>query len=505
MTTFFSYLKKHKIPPYKHLKAHLSLPLTWHGVILYTLITLTIILFYIFIIDTNDHYLVTIPEKGGELTEGIIGAPRFINPILANTETDIALSNLVYSGLVSQKSDGTIVKVLAENYVVSPDGRIITFELKDNLKWSDKETLDSDDIIFTLSKLSNPVINKSSSQFWQNISISTPDAKTVIITANQVDPNILQKLSIGIIPKHIWEGVADDVFDLAPENLHPIGSGPFKFTRVYTNEGVPTKISFKRNKFYALEKTYLTRFNVRFFANQDELLNAINAGTIDVTTSATPETAVQINNSNYRTEKIENSSFVALYQLRSNPIISNESFIKIINNSIDKSRIIDTVENGYGVLQATETSESSELPTLESLGYTLNEGILYRNNTPLTFSIAVKNTTNNLSAAKELAYELEKIGITVIIKAFDPGTLKDGIRESQYQAILENSDEVPNNYTPIIHLYTKTYPLILNSKAKIPLGNQLESLQARYENIETWHTKTDKVWKFLSKKYNLNK
>ena len=35
-------------------------------------------------------------KRGGEISEGIIGSPCFINPVLANTDQDKDLSMLVY-------------------------------------------------------------------------------------------------------------------------------------------------------------------------------------------------------------------------------------------------------------------------------------------------------------------------------------------------------------------------------------------------------------------------
>ena len=42
----------------------------------------------------------TVPEYGGEYTEGLVSQPRYINPILSQTsEADASISKLVYDGL----------------------------------------------------------------------------------------------------------------------------------------------------------------------------------------------------------------------------------------------------------------------------------------------------------------------------------------------------------------------------------------------------------------------
>src|SRR3990167_10172707 len=42
---------------------------------------------------------VSMPSRGGTLTEGIIEPPRFINPVLALSQSDGDLTQLVFSGL----------------------------------------------------------------------------------------------------------------------------------------------------------------------------------------------------------------------------------------------------------------------------------------------------------------------------------------------------------------------------------------------------------------------
>ena len=48
--------------------------------------------------EVNQLFLTEVPSYGGTFTEGVVGAPRFLNPLLAISETDKALVSLVYSG-----------------------------------------------------------------------------------------------------------------------------------------------------------------------------------------------------------------------------------------------------------------------------------------------------------------------------------------------------------------------------------------------------------------------
>ena len=56
----------------------------------------------------NDKISVEVPSYGGEFSEGIIGTPRFINPVLAISDADHDLTRLVYAGLMKKPRAATL-------------------------------------------------------------------------------------------------------------------------------------------------------------------------------------------------------------------------------------------------------------------------------------------------------------------------------------------------------------------------------------------------------------
>ncbi|TSC77595.1 MAG: peptide/nickel transport system substrate-binding protein, partial [Parcubacteria group bacterium Gr01-1014_29] len=75
-------------------------------------------------------YSITIPAEGGSYREGIIGIPRFINPLLANSDADRDLARMVYTGLLRHNGKGALVESLAERYEISDDGLVYTFYIR---------------------------------------------------------------------------------------------------------------------------------------------------------------------------------------------------------------------------------------------------------------------------------------------------------------------------------------------------------------------------------------
>lgn len=103
--------------------------------------------------NINNLFLVDAAVRGGSLSEGTIGTPRFVNPILATSDTDRDLTLLIFSGLMRTDDTGNLIPDLADSYEVSADGLTYNFKLREGLVWHDGEKFTVDDIIFTVQKI----------------------------------------------------------------------------------------------------------------------------------------------------------------------------------------------------------------------------------------------------------------------------------------------------------------------------------------------------------------
>ena len=74
------------------------------------------------------------PAIGGVYVEGVVGQPRFINPIYAPlNDVDRDLVEILFSGLMKYDKEGKIVKDLANDFEIKEEGKVYEFSLKDNI------------------------------------------------------------------------------------------------------------------------------------------------------------------------------------------------------------------------------------------------------------------------------------------------------------------------------------------------------------------------------------
>src|SRR3990167_4613872 len=178
--------------------------------------------------QANNFFLVEVPRASGALTEGIIGTPRFINPLLAISDADRDVTALVYSGLLRATPEGGYVPDMAESYDVSPDGKTYTFILRDGLTFHDGSAVGVDDIVYTVGKAQDPALKSPVRANWEGVVAEQVDARTVRFTLRKAYAPFIENLTLGILPKARWGVVTDEEFPFSELNQEPVGSGPYR-------------------------------------------------------------------------------------------------------------------------------------------------------------------------------------------------------------------------------------------------------------------------------------
>ncbi len=225
----------------------------------------------------------TVPAFGGTFKEGIVGQPRFINPVYGETnDVDRTLIGLIYSGLMTYDKDGKIMNDLAESYEVSNDGKTYSFVLKDNVFWQDGSPLTADDIIFTIEIIQNSDYKSLLRANWIGVQVEKISENSVAFVLKSSYNSFLENCTVKIIPKHIWENVLPENFALSTYNLQPVGSGLYLFNGIRQAEnGFIESIDLKTNYKYYGRLPYISNISFQFFENKEELVKAANAKTID--------------------------------------------------------------------------------------------------------------------------------------------------------------------------------------------------------------------------------
>jgi len=410
-----------------------------------------------------DHYnnFTEVPLQGGAITEGVIGSPRFINPLLSISDSDRDLTMLVYSGLIKVARNGDLMPDLAESYSISEDGKTYTFILKENITFHDGTPVTTDDIVFTVTMTQNSTLKSPIRANWDGVIVQKVDERTVEFILPQPYAPFLENTALGILPKHIWENVSPEQFPFSQFNVEPIGSGPFLVSNTKrNNSGLPDFYKLSPFSNYALGKPYLDALTLRFYTNEDDLITAYKNGEVDSINSISPENAQKfIGKAHIETSPLPRI-FGIFFNQNQKEIFTDQGLREALNSAIPKNRITNEVLAGFGTtidspippgVISTQTSEEKiEEPDLNAIRAQLTEagwaregetGILIKETDDgiqrLSFSISTSNTLELKSVASIVAEAWRELGAEIDLRFFETSDLNQNvIRPRDYDALL---------------------------------------------------------------------
>ncbi len=420
----------------------------------------------LFLNKLNNIFMVTVPSHGGTITEGIVGTPRFVNPILAISDADRDVTALVYSGLMRPDGQGGLEPDLAESYTISEDGLSYDFTLKENLLWSDKEKITSDDIIFTVNQTTHPALKSPRRASWEGVGIEKIDERTVRFTLKKPYAPFLENTTLGILPKHLWQDASAEQMTFSDFNISAKGSGPYKIKDIKRNSsGIVSSYSLVQNPYFVKGSPYITKINLKFYPSKEALVSAYKAGEIDSMSGITPETLEKIPLENKIIMDINLPRvFGVFFNQNENPVFADKAVRKALEILLDKNLIINEVLKGYatplnspipvGTFGEEAPAGQIEQPSgtenfakassiLVTAGWSYNdeekiwEKKKGKETTKLSFSIETSDVPELKNTAEIIKQKWSEFGAEVNLKIFETGDLNQNvIRTRKYNALL---------------------------------------------------------------------
>ncbi len=440
----------------------------------YVLLAVAVASGLILLANLNNRFLVAVPDYGGTITEGIIGVPRFVNPVLAISDADKDLTSLVFSGLLRATSQGELIGDLSQSHEISADGRTYTFTLKDDIYFHDGKRITTDDVEFTIQKIQDPTIKSPKRLTWEGVVVQKIDSHKISFTLKQPYAPFIQNFTIGIIPYHVWKNIPSDEFSFSELNVTATGNGPYKVRKVERNSyGLPTFYVLKAFKDYALNEPFVSNIILSFYQNEKELVTAFANDEIDSMSGVSPENLKSLNPAE---DQIIASPLPRVFGVFFNQsqatVFLNNEVREALAVAIDKDAIVNDIFAGYAttidspvpVTTSTATSTNADVLTsatstqtntsplshadqaitiLTKAGWTLNTktGIMEKKISngvvPLSFSLATGDAPELKKAAEKVKRDWEKIGAAVTLKFFEIGSLNQNvIRPRKFDALL---------------------------------------------------------------------
>jgi len=288
-------------------------------------------------------------DDSNTLYRGNGGEPGTLNPTLAEDKHAFDVLADLFEGLVAEAADGELIPGVAESWSISDDGRVYTFTLRANAKWSDGTPVVAQDFVRTFRRVAAPESQSSyaflhepvenfaavhnGTQTIDQLGITALDNDTLEIRLTNRTAHWLSILALPISAP-----------TKAANNFEEIGNAAYKIAS--RSPGGPIRLD--RNLHY-WDASNVKIANVVWLPVADAAteFNMYRAGEIDITHNVPTEQFARAKD--LLPEQLRVSPALALYYLAfdlSEPPFDNLILRQALSLAIDRKTVVSLLNRG---------------------------------------------------------------------------------------------------------------------------------------------------------------
>jgi peptide/nickel transport system substrate-binding protein len=366
------------------------------------------------------------PKRGGALRWGQVGDIVTTDAVLSSPASNETTGE-VCDELIAYSDDLKPLPRLAESWDLSSDQTRVKLNLRKGVTFHSGREFTADDVEYNILRVRDPKNPYASvvapgSAWWT--SIDKPDKNTIILTSDKPRPGLWDWMTfLRIQDKDVVDG---------PDSASKVGgTGPFKWVEWVPND----HIQMTRNEnYWDSPRPYVDEYRVSIYRDQQTMVSALEAGTLDVAALAPIPDAVRLKSSP-KFQVYDNHEVGQFFYATVNTNVSptdNKLIRQAIGYAIDRKRFTDTIMQGFvgepKDLPWTSTSPAFEASKTNVYTYDLDKakslvaqaGV---SNPQMDISWALAGFSAEYQAlATVIQADLAKIGITANLKPLDPPT-----------------------------------------------------------------------------------
>lgn len=354
------------------------------------------------------------------LNVGATLEPEGLDPATVNgAGTPFVLLYNVYETLVRIDGEGEIRPLLAQDYELSEDRLVYTFNIDPSAEFASGDKVTAEAVMESLERARSGegITNQVASKLEPVKSIEAVDEDTVEVTLAAPSNEWLYNMA----------GPAGIVYDPAGLDTvadEPAGSGPFKFAEWSTGQYV----KLTRNENYWGTNMRVDDVFFRYYADPNAMNTAMLSGQLDVISNLTvPQSIDQFSDTErFTVTEGTTDGEVVLGFNHDNEALANLQVRQAINHAIDRQALLDAVWGGKGMMIGSMVVPTD--PWFEDLSETypfdqerareLLKEAGYE--TGLTFRMRVTTEVPYAPpAARFIAAQLAEVGITLEVDEID--------------------------------------------------------------------------------------
>jgi peptide/nickel transport system substrate-binding protein len=399
--------------------------------------------------------------RGGTAVEALVGQATVLNPLFESNQSTRDVDSLIYQGLTTVDSGQNVVGQLAQDWSVSPDHLTYTFTVRSDVKWADGEPFGVDDVLFSFHVLQDLEYQQPGAADWRQVGIAAGGPGQVVFSLRAPEASFPLLLRVGIIPKHIFSGMAPSQIMASPySGIKAFGTGPFKVGSI--NE---LAITLDRNP-YASPQPYLDHLVLRTYPATDPqaALRAMLSGAADLVGGIQPrevETLMGRTDLTVQESRLFTNSFVTFNPEGDAKQFFGDPKVRVaLVQAIDRQRVVSDVFAGradadptpiptadwaYSAAAANKHpfDATAAASALDAAGWPIDPSAKMRSKKGVQFKVTLVTADSypNVEIADSISRQLADIGIEVDVKPLPASQLlQDYVLTHKYQMALVSID-----------------------------------------------------------------
>lgn len=279
------------------------------------------------------------------------GDPLNYNPNLNANDNLYAAAQNMFHRLTKIDAANQVIPDLAKDWSWSEDGLMLTFRIREDVKWSDGTPLTSKDVKYTFDAMQQETTAYFHSSMGNVEAIETPDDQTVSFILTKQDMGFPAKLGwfgTFILPEHIYNN-GSSWEDNEATTTRPVTSGAFCFGEHKKGESLTLEKSP-----HAADTPKLDKIIFRIIPDETTAVQALMSGEIDIM-EAVPTANVQEleGNEGVRLSLKEYPSPMRVIFNLTNETLADPAVRKAMACCVDREEISEKI---YGGIQKPEYS-----------------------------------------------------------------------------------------------------------------------------------------------------
>lgn len=376
-------------------------------------------------------------EGRDDLIFAVSAEPNSLDPMAIAMMSTFSITYSIYDNLVEEDENGEYQPSLAEDYTVSPDGLVYTFNLKKGVKFHDGTEMTADDVVFS--------INRTIEKGWAADMVSAidkveaSDDYTVVLTLKKAFGGMIGSLAspyFSIMSRAYLEENGDEAAE-----RKPMGTGAYKFVEWVSGD----HITVEANEEYFGGAPAIKKVTFKPVTDKNTGLVTLQANEVD--------SFLNVNNSDIDVVKgDENLSFystdlASVLSLNMNTEVKpldDKRVRQAINYAINRQNIVDGALEGNGTVANSSISPTCDGYSKDVKGYDYNvekakELLKEAGIDKLDLKLKIKEDSKYQKVAQVIQNDLKQANINVEIEILEAGAYTTSIySEGNYELTISS-------------------------------------------------------------------